>query len=123
MGATDPWGNPLTFDPERDEGAHRLAEVSDTELVRLFGVGAAVLIPEEKKNSPTLGAWRRQHGVTGWCDEAKVAFATEVVYEAQRRILMERLDGVCQFLAAGATPDQALARIERVVAEWQGTAA
>jgi hypothetical protein len=70
--------------------------------------------------SPTLGAWRRAVGVTGWSDYARVHFATLLVQEAQRRVLLERLDGIMQFLVAGAMPDQAIVRIVRLVDEYHG---
>jgi hypothetical protein len=75
-------------------------------------------IPPEKLAAPTLGAVRRHTGVTNWCDEARVMFAVELVEEAQRRIILERLDSIMQFLAVGATSDQAMTRIERLVADY-----
>jgi hypothetical protein len=75
-------------------------------------------IPVEKLAAPTLGAWRRANGVEGWCDEARVLLAVELVHEAQRRILLERLDSIMEFVAVGATPDQAMNRIRRLVADY-----
>ena len=77
--------------------------------------------------APTLGAIRRRAGHTddpsGWvCAEAKVALAVELVQEAQRCALFDRLDGVMQFVAAGASPDQIVRRIERFVDDYHGRA-
>jgi hypothetical protein len=73
-------------------------------------------IPAETLAKPTLGAVRRRLGIDGWCDEARIAFAYELVCEARRRILIDELEGVLRFMAAGATSDQALARLTRLVA-------
>jgi hypothetical protein len=75
-------------------------------------------IPVAKLRSPTLGAWQRANGVTGPCDEARVLLAVEIVHEAQRRILLERLDSIMEYLAVGATPDQAMARVRRLVVDY-----
>jgi hypothetical protein len=67
MAAFDPWGNDLDYDPERDEAAERLANLSDAELVELFGTRPTVElsdIPPEVLASPTLGAIRRAQGIT-----------------------------------------------------------
>jgi hypothetical protein len=81
-----------------------------------------IVAPDEKLAAPTLGAYRRRHGHTGWCEEARIAFAVELVQEAQRCILIEQLDGVMQFVAAGATPDQIVRRMERLVDDYHGRA-
>lgn len=70
-------------------------------------------------DSATLGAWRRAHGVDGPSDFAKVLLAVELVTEARRRILLERFDGVCRFLAVGGHPDQAIERVARLVDEYR----
>jgi hypothetical protein len=71
--------------------------------------------------SPTLGAIRRRSGHTDeLCEEARVLFALELVYEAQRRVLFDRLDGVMQFVACGADPDQIIRRLERLVDDYHG---
>jgi hypothetical protein len=75
-------------------------------------------IPPELLAAPTLGAIRRQHGYDDWCLEARIAAAFELALESQRRIIIERLDSIMEFLAVGATPDQAIARIRRLVAEY-----
>jgi hypothetical protein len=72
-------------------------------------------IPPEMLASPTLGAWRREHGVTGWCDEAKVLFAVHLVQEARRRVLLDRLEGVYNNLAVGGNPDHAIDRLNKLV--------
>jgi len=69
-----------------------------------------------------LWAWRQANGDRGLCEEARVALAVEIVQEAQRRALLERLDSVMEFLAVGATPDQAVARLECLIAEYRGGA-
>jgi hypothetical protein len=114
---------------EGNELANRLANVTDAELVELFGIPRDLerLIPPEKLSSPTLGAVRRARGIVEdpavpfahLCDEARVSMAYELAQEARRHILLERLDGVMEFLAVGATPDQAMARIERLIAEYR----
>jgi hypothetical protein len=104
--------------PGTDFVARALARGPDRVRRRIEPVDVAA-IPPEKLAAPTLGAWRREHGVTDeWCDEAKVAFAVAIVEEAQRYILLERLDSIMQFLAVGATPDQAMARVRQLVAEY-----
>jgi hypothetical protein len=75
-------------------------------------------IPPEKLVAPTLGAVRRRGQSDEMCLEARVLLATELVLESQRRILIERLDSVMEFLAVGATPDQAMVRVRRLVAEY-----
>jgi hypothetical protein len=80
-------------------------------------------LPAEKLQAPTLGAIRRQAGHIDdpceWvCEEARIAFAVELIREAQRRVLLDVLDSIMQFLAVGATPDQAMARIRKLVAEY-----
>jgi hypothetical protein len=116
MAATDPWGNALDYDPERDEAADRLAELTDAELVELFGIpeeGWEKLIPPDKLASPTLGAIRRtQHIVEDpsapfahLLPEARVAFAWELMQEARRRAIADRLDGIYVGLSRRADPD------------------
>jgi hypothetical protein len=78
------------------------------------------LIESGRADTPTVGAVLRQRGATGWCAEAKVAFAVALAEEALRRVLLDRLDGVMHFLAVGGTPDQAVARLERLVCEYHG---
>jgi hypothetical protein len=75
-------------------------------------------IPPETLAAPTLGALRRRQDVDDWCEEARIACAVELALEARRRTLIERLDSVMEFLAVGATPDQAMTRIRRLVAEY-----
>jgi hypothetical protein len=79
-----------------------------------------VVVPPEMLASATLGSWRRANGVTSWSDYARVYLATLLIEEAQRRVLLERLDGIMQFLAAGAQPDQAMGRLVRLVDEYHG---
>lgn len=62
-------------------------------------------------DSPTIGAWRRARGITGWSDESRHMFAVAIVEEARRRALLERLDGIMHFLAVGGTVDQATTRL------------
>jgi hypothetical protein len=109
-------GRDVDADPEHDSPFVRelVADMEAADELR------RALIESGAADTPTLGAWRRARGVTGWCDEAKIAFAVAVVEEARRRVLLERLDGVCQFLAAGATPDQAMGRVVRLVDEFYG---
>jgi hypothetical protein len=71
-----------------------------------------------KLDTPTLGAWQRAHGSTGWSDEARHLFATMLAQEALRRALLDRLDNIQQFLAAGATPDQAIARLTQLITDY-----
>ena len=77
-------------------------------------------IPIEMLISPTLGAWRRARGLDGWSDFGKVYFARIVIEEAQRRVLLDRLGGIYRFLEVGATPDQAMARVDRLVDDYHG---
>lgn len=82
------------------------------------------VIPPDKLASPTLGAVRRQHDHGDeMCEEARVLLALELIYEARRLLLLERLDGVMQFLAAGAEPDQAMRRLRQLVDDRQEAAA
>jgi hypothetical protein len=76
-------------------------------------------IPPDKLNSHTIGWWLRVDGRAGWCEEARVALALELVDEARRRIVLERLDGIMHFLAVGATVDQAGARLARLLQELE----
>jgi hypothetical protein len=64
-------------------------------------------IPPERLAAPTLGAYRRAHGMTGWSIEGRHLFALAVAEEARRRALLERFDFVCEFLCTGGTVDQA----------------
>lgn len=63
---------------------------------------------------PTLGAWRRANGVTGMCEEARIALAWEMVSEAWRLILMDRLDAL---LAGKITDPRHMARRLRWTAD------
>jgi hypothetical protein len=130
----DRWGNGLEYERERDEVAERLTNLSDAELVELFGARPTVElsdIPPEALAAPTLGAIRRAQGIAEdpahpfahMCEEARVAFAWELGQEAKRRIVLERLDSIMQYLAVGATPDQAMTRLERLMAECSRVAA
>jgi hypothetical protein len=77
-----------------------------------------VEVPAELLDTPTLGAYRRAHGLDDdLCVEARVALAVELVEEARRRIVLDRLDGIAQFLVAGATVDQAAPRIALLLQE------
>lgn len=79
-------------------------------------------VPPDKLDTPTLGAWRRAHGLPhdGLTEEARHMLAVTIVQEAERRVLIERLDSIQRFLVAGATPDQAAARLANLVATWYG---
>lgn len=70
--------------------------------------------------SPTLGAVMRARGLTGPCDEARVAFAVEVIEEARRRVIFDRLDGVLMGLSRGADPDVIARRLRRLADEVDG---
>jgi hypothetical protein len=125
MTGNDPWGNALDYDPSRDEAADRMAELTDAELVELFGIpeeGWNELIPADKLASPTLGAIRRAHGViedaanpfAHMLPEARVSLAFELVQEARRRAIADRLDCVYVGLARGADPDNVGRRLYRL---------
>lgn len=75
-------------------------------------------IPKHLLAAPTLGAVRRAHNQDGWCEEAEHLFAITACTEAVRYLLIERLDSIQRFLAAGATPDQAVARLADLIAIW-----
>jgi hypothetical protein len=126
MAATDPWGNALDYDPERDEATDRLAELTDAELVELFGIpeeGWEKLIPPDKLALPTLGANRRAQGTLDedttnpfapMLPEARVSFAFELVQEARRRAIADRLDGIYVGLSRRADPDNIGRRLRRL---------
>jgi hypothetical protein len=78
--------------------------------------GCQVTLPAGVLAVETLGAYRRRTG-TGVAVEARVALAVALVEEARRRVLAERLAGVYRFLEAGATVEQAAARLDRILAE------
>jgi hypothetical protein len=64
--------------------------------------------------SPTVGAWRRQHGITGMCDDARHLLAVALAEEAWRRSVFDRLDGILVALARGARPEHITARLRRL---------
>ena len=68
-------------------------------------------IPPERLAAPTLGAYRREHGIDDWPLEARHLFAVTVVEEARRRLVLERLSGTYRFLEVGGTVDQATAQL------------
>jgi hypothetical protein len=68
-------------------------------------------IPPARLAAPTLGAYRRAHGIGDWPIEARHLFAVTVVEEARRRLVLERLAGIYRFLEIGGTVDQATAQI------------
>jgi hypothetical protein len=72
-------------------------------------------ISDEKLLSPTLGAYRREHGITDDMSEfARVAFAFELVQEARRRAIIDQLDGVLVGLTRLADPDVIARRLRRI---------
>jgi hypothetical protein len=115
MAAFDPWGNALAYD---------LAKLTDSELIELFGIpeDAERVIPADELASPTLGAMRRQQGVTEdpahpydhMLPEAKVLLAFELVQEARRRAIADQLDGVYDGLSHGADPNNIALRLRRL---------
>jgi hypothetical protein len=125
MAAFDPWGNVIGYDPKRDE--QRLAELTDAQLIELFGIpeDAERVIPANKLASPTLGAVRRAQGIAEdpavpfahMLPEARVAFAFELVQEARRRLIADRLDGISMGLSVGANPEAIVGRLRRLVEE------
>ncbi len=97
-----------------------------TSRVRQPGVDPYLQGPSpEMRASRTLGWWHR-HGPAYDPAECppmwRTALATELVHEAQRRVLIERLDSIARFLAAGATPEQALYRLCDLVDQLWTTA-
>lgn len=79
-------------------------------------------VPTDRLDTPTIGAWRRAHAVNSWSDDARHLYAVTIATEAQRRLLLERLDSITHFLHVGATPDQAIARLADLVATWHKAA-
>jgi hypothetical protein len=71
-------------------------------------------LPPELLAAPTLGAVMRRDGITGWCPEAQVAFATELIQEAIRRAAMDRLEGIFDGLIHGAQPRHIAQRLRRL---------
>jgi hypothetical protein len=75
--------------------------------------------------SHTIGWWQRNLPAAdpAECEPLwKVALAHELVLEAMRRTVIERLDSIMRFLAVGATPEQALYRLVDLVDELWPTA-
>ena len=55
---------------------------------------------------PTVGAWLRAHGhEPGMCEEARVALAWEIVQEARRWWIFDRLESILGGLTRLADPD------------------
>lgn len=112
----------MTGDPTPQRAPIGGGDLGDVGWALLAGIEADTIdpadIPPETLTAATLGAHRRQHGHDDWCHEARLAFAFELVLEAQRRHLIERLDSIMEFLAYGATPDQAMVRVRRLVADY-----
>jgi hypothetical protein len=52
--------------------------------------------------------------------EAKHFLAVTLVTEAQRRVLLDKLDAIAGFLWTGATPDQAVAEVVDLVDTYHG---
>lgn len=94
-------GTPLAAELDADDGLRRW------------------LIESGRADTRTIGAVQRERG--GWSVEARVLLATALVGEARRRVLVERLDNVMHFLAAGGPPDAAAARLVQLVDEYYGT--
>jgi hypothetical protein len=107
-----PSGGPRAQDRQSDHSGH-LPDCPQ----RKPGHRQPAGIPPDKLSSHTVGWWLRRDGRAGWCEEARVALALELVEEARRRIVLERLDGIMQFLTVGATVDQAAARLRRLLTE------
>ena len=78
--------------------------------------------PDRILRSPTLGAWRRQHGVTGWCDYARVWLAVEIIQEARRRAIFDQLDSILVGLTRLADPDTIARRLRRLADQIDGAA-
>jgi hypothetical protein len=73
-------------------------------------------LPAGFVDRPTLGAWRRAHGIdVDGPAGARIALAAAVAEEALRLRLIEALDGVAHFLASGAKPEQAVRRLDALV--------
>lgn len=72
-------------------------------------------VPTRLLESPTLGALRRRHGITGPCDEAKVLRSFLVADRLLAYHLVEELDGICRFVAAGGYVHQAAGRLARLL--------
>jgi hypothetical protein len=89
--------------------ARRAEDTSaDTLAARILdAVGAARPdIPAHLLDTPTIGAWRRANGITGWTVEGRHAFAVAVAEEAWRRAVIDRLDSIMRTVAAGVpTPE------------------
>jgi hypothetical protein len=83
------------------------------------GQGTAGCIPPERLAAPTLGAWRRAHGITGWALEGRHAFAVALVDEALRRAILDRLDGILIALHRGHDPRHIAARVTRLAVDLQ----
>jgi hypothetical protein len=71
-------------------------------------------LPPELLAAPTLGAIMRRDGITGWCLDARVAFAYELIQEAIRRAAMDRLEGIFDGLIHGAEPRHIAKRLRRL---------
>jgi hypothetical protein len=63
-------------------------------------------------DTPTLGAIMRRDGITGWCPEARVAFAVELVQEAIRRAVIDQLEPI--LTASVNTPEAIAQRLRRI---------
>lgn len=70
--------------------------------------------PDKILQSPTLGAYRRAHGITGWSEEARVLFAFEIVQAGRRLAVIDQLGSVILGLTRGADPDAVARRVRRL---------
>jgi hypothetical protein len=83
-------------------------------MAQIPEAGTIARLPDEILRSPTLGAWRRAHGVTGPCEYARVAFAFEIVQAARRLWVIDQLGSVILGLTRGADPDHIAPRLRRL---------
>jgi hypothetical protein len=67
--------------------------------------------------APTLGAWRREHGVTGPSPYARHALAVAIVEEAIRDVIRWRLVAIFDDLRIGIRPDLIARRLHRLALE------
>jgi len=62
-------------------------------------------------DKPTIGAWRRAHGIDGASTEARHALATAVIQEAGRQATAEQLESLFLGLHRGHNVDTLAARL------------
>jgi hypothetical protein len=99
----------------QESGSNRRPE--DTPDVDWVTLTAGLLdrypdIPPERLAAPTLGAYRRAHGLgDGWTAEGLHLFAVTLAEEARRFLVFERLAGIVRFLEIGGSVDQATTQL------------